>query len=380
MAALESINLLISKFEYNHDDDQQSMQAIDLSIFNLAVNEQDISKACQDCESCICIKRILQLLQYFQSLDIKSNENDQNTFVDFIHKIYTSSDLIMDHFHLQKKHGQQVFDIMAIAKSKYKLPACDIQTCAHSSRLYRVDDAFANIDVFDEEDEESVFKVVLGIIDGIHHFIFHVFECGLRDIPEAKDNEHNKIDDGKEKDEFYDMEYARMSARISSTRNKTRKFDRINKSGKFNIGVENTNTKSAHTSFNETIDVGNYIQVRQKYHPANPQSSSDVEDTYLDSIYIRLDKAGVDKETIARLQNYASSEMFDSETMDIDIQIETGGNIETNIKDNKCISCIKNIFNKASSFVLMYIYVYLCYFSCVFIRFIQCLVILSVWV
>ena len=77
----------------------------------------------------------------------------------------------MDQFHLQKVHGHQINDIMNMARNKYELKSCDISKCAHSSRLYRVDDKSAELKIFDKEDKESIFQVVMDIVDGIHHLI-----------------------------------------------------------------------------------------------------------------------------------------------------------------------------------------------------------------
>ena len=62
-----------------------------------------------------------------------------------------------------------------------------------------------------------------------------------------------QLDDNKyEKDEYYDLEYARMSARISATRNNAQRFDRINTSNKFEISIKTDNNidDTIHDKFN----------------------------------------------------------------------------------------------------------------------------------
>ena len=73
--------------------------------------------------------------------------------------------------------------------------------------------------------------------------------------------------------------------------------------------------------------------------------------SYLDSIYINLRKAGVKEEVIDMLFNYVLTELFDTEALDIDLQIETGGNIENIITNKRCIDIIKNMYHKANSYV-----------------------------
>ena len=67
-----------------------------------------------------------------------------------------------------------------------------------------------------------------------------------------------------------------------------------------------------------------------------------------------LDKAGVQQAVIEKLAHYVSTELFDTEGMEIDLEIEKGGNIENNMDNNTCIACIKSVFTKANSFVFTY--------------------------
>ena len=121
-----------------------------------------------------------------------------------------------------------------------------------------------------------------------------------------------------------------MSERISSTRQNTQRFDRINTSNKFNINIQTDND-----------DIINY------------DKSDDM--TYLDSIYMSLIKIGVDEKVISRLSEYVLIELFDTEAMDIDFGIEKGGNISNIVKNKTCIECIKNMFDEATSYVyIMY--------------------------
>ena len=266
-------------------------------------------------------------------LNVNTDKDDQSIFIHFINTIYTVKHIIMDYIELQKKYGNKIKDIMNIAVSVYKIKVYDIRICPHSSRLYRIEDKTAKLNIFNEQDKESNFKVVMAIIDGIYHFIFHIFKCGLRVVDIAGDDDI-VIDDNKHQndDELYDPDYAIMSARISKTRNNTQRFDRINTSNKFNI-----------TNITKDTDIN---------------ISNDKSDgiTYLDSIYKSLTKAGIDQKVIDKLSNYVKTELFDTEGLEIDLQIEKGGNIETIIDNKNCIDCIKNIFNKANSFVFFTFY------------------------
>ena len=238
--------------------------AIDLTVFD----HKQASSDCHDFKRCICIQRILTSLKYYSLLKINSNSSHQTIFNDFIQTIYTVSNLIMDQHHLQKEHCNEVYEIMNYALSEYKVPKCDIKTCLYSSRLYRVQDALSKINIFDKDDTESSLRIAIDIIDGIHHFVFHVFESGLRDngknTVRVDQNENNK-----DVDECYDNEFAKMSQRIASTRTNTERFDRINTSNKFNINIA------------DTKDIANVY-------------NNDGDETYLDSMYSGLLDADIE--------------------------------------------------------------------------------------
>ena len=181
------------------------------------------------------IKRILTLLKYYSMLKPTSDREGQRIFVNFINTVYNTSELIMDHFHLYKKHDHQIQDITNLALTDYKIPPCDIRTCPHSSRLYRTNDASTDFIIFDKDDKESLLPVTMDIIDGIHHYIFHVTECGLR-ITEDDESIDN-IDCKEETNEYYDPTYARIREKVKKSRIHTKGLDRINNSHKFNIIV-----------------------------------------------------------------------------------------------------------------------------------------------
>ena len=65
---------------------------------------------------------------------------------------------------------------------------------------------------------------------------------------------------------------------------------------------------------------------------------------------------------MTKLQNYVSEQHFDTESMDLDLQIQAGGNIENTIENEQCINYIKEMFKNTNS---MYTNYY-CYFVYVF--------------
>ena len=304
-------------------------ESVDLTIFDLKSLQKPQDNKCNDVTTCVNIKRILTCLQYYSLLQIHSNPDNQNIFNNFINSIYTVTNIIEDRYHMQKIHGHQIYEIMNHALNQYQFPLCDIKLCPYSSRLYRVNDKSEEINVFNQQDKESVLPVFIDIIDQLHNFIFHISECGLRDIPYKQNDENNE--DNKEKDEYYDAEFSGMSARISSKTKNIQRFNRINASNKFSIDIlsnDNNNVSS---------------------------DGSEADLTYLDSIYLKLIDIGIDDKMIEQLSNYILIQQFDSESMDWDFSDVISGNIEKHIDNQKCTQCIKEIFAKANSmFHIMY--------------------------
>ena len=301
--------------------------SIDLSVFN---QQQQQEAACNnDFKSCECIKRVLTALQHYSLLDLHSNKDHQIIFNNFLNTVYSPSDLIMDFFHFKNIHDQEIQQIMVYALDYFKFPLCDVESCLFSSRLYRVNEAAAILNIFDSDDKTSSLPVVISLLDSIHHYIFHLSVCGLRDFQDKDSDNKANEDQG---DEYHDAEFAVMNKRILSTRPKTQKFSRLSAVKKFSINIKNNNN-------NDDL---------------KEESDGDVI-TYLDTIYMLLEKEGVNKKIISNLKNFVINEQFDTESMDLDLKIDdndgNGGNIERTIKNDQCIKCIKNMFTKSTRMI-----------------------------
>ena len=71
--------------------------------------------------------------------------------------------------------------------------------------------------------------------------------------------------------------------------------------------------------------------------------------TYLDTVYAKLIEAGIDKERVKNLEIYVRKEQFDTESMDLDLKIDNGGNIQNDLQNVNCIDCIKEMLEKSTS-------------------------------
>ena len=165
---------------------------MDLSIFN-ENNEEIINQECNnDFKNCLNVKKILSILYYYSSLNVNSNKNDQKLFNSLINTRYKIGDIIMDFFHFKQNHNLELVDIMQFAFDYYKFEFCDISICPYSSRLYRVNQLNSMLNIFDYDDKESSLGVVIGLLDSIHHYIFHLSDCGLRDFVDKEKKKKKK--------------------------------------------------------------------------------------------------------------------------------------------------------------------------------------------
>ena len=97
-------------------------KSLDLSVFNNNEDNDNHNQHCNVFTSCQCIERILTALRYYQLLDLKSNEERQEIFNNFINTVYSPSDLIMDYFHLQQMHDNKIQNIRVYALDHYEFP------------------------------------------------------------------------------------------------------------------------------------------------------------------------------------------------------------------------------------------------------------------
>ena len=292
--------------------------SIDLSVFD---NQESASSCNKDFKSCKSIKKLFACLQYFSNLQLQTNDDHVNIFCQFMDSNYSAQSIIMDYFHLQKKHGDAIYEIMQFAKEVYKFPSCDIDVCAHSSRLYRVNEQ--DIQKILNEADNPLLYVVSDILAGVHFYLYHLFETGCRShITDDESKEEEEEEEEETADKYYDRQFAKMARQIRSTKGRTERFDRISDGNKFSLNVDNNDNKSSN-------DIKN-----------------DDESTYMDHIYETLEESSINKEIIDRLRSYVLYEEWDTESMELDLKI---GNISNYLNHKPCMDVIINIFKKTMS-------------------------------
>ena len=290
----------------------------DLSIFN-DINKFPSSN-CHDYKSCIAINRLLSALRYYQSLNLHSNQDHQNIFTNFVNEVYKHPLLIEDFHHVQKQHDQQLYDISNYVIKAGLCQKCDIDLCQYSSRHYRVTNNDNNL-----HNMHPNLLLYGDTLDSFHFYILHLHHVGLRCIKPEKDD--NYIDD-KKHDDLYDHEFARIHNILSSTRSKSNRFNRVSPGNKFNIQTDDT------------------IQDDEDHKQYDKE---EIIETYLDSLCHHLSEKKVKEDVIFLLVNYSKTQEYDTESMDMDLQIN-GGNISQHmVNHTDCFEMVKEFFNRSRS-------------------------------
>eukprot|EP01084_Bolivina_argentea_P271770 462515_1 len=292
------------------------------AIHKLFVKESNDVNECK-CDSkrgnlidnCFKLKRILSVLNYYSSLDM-TNTNQQEIFSNVITETY--SDLLNDYIHLINEHNNDLHEIQLELISKKQYVECDITNCnlttrhncrRYSQKIYEI----KNANILDRS-----FNFYVETMDGLHFYIFHLFDCGLRIL-------HDEYATNEEiNDQYLDASFCQMNKIISQKKSITKSFDRFETDkNKFTIAVENSN---------------------------QPKIGDDT--TFLDEIYNSLLNDNVDDDHVNKLRALISAEQYDSDTINEDI--EHIGNISNYINHKQCIDSIKHFIQttkiRSSSF------------------------------
>lgn len=140
--------------------------------------------------------------------------------------LYSPQLLIEDFYHLQKIHQSELHQITELIQSNGMLNNCSIESCAFANRHYRIGTE-KELKYKYQHDYNMV--VVIDILDAIHYYLSHLFDCGLRIHEETKHSKPIASDVW----DFYDHRFAQLSERIFATDEASRRFSRISMLGKY---------------------------------------------------------------------------------------------------------------------------------------------------
>jgi len=171
------------------------------------------------------------------------------------------------------------------------------------------------------------------LFDGIHHWLYHLFDVGMRirqsEINNDNDNDQDDyLDDNKDNNEYIDLQFKRIKKNISIARNRL-KFDvnrfKTTENNKFSLRVIEQQSEKGH-------------------------------ETYIESLLKYLKEMNISDEMIEKLKIYLKHEHFDTEALIQDSgDFHSKSNILTELGDSEVVQLIRLEAVDYKSMLKMYV-------------------------
>merc|ERR1712228_803962 len=255
---------------------KSSINDLDLSVF-----KKDLPVCTgSDFLACPAMIRLTVALKYYSLL---REENDKETFISFIEEVY-SQNVLNDNNHLILCHNEQ---LQQINERIFGASKCSIATCQFTARHF---DSSSIAAINEKGDEMMNFYV--SIFDSLHFWFYHCFDGGFRVKASSKEQEKNENDQNGD-NALFDAEFARVNDVVRMTDFETKPFERISdgNNSKFTICIDS-----------EQRDL-----------------------TFMDELYQAIDSKVVRE----KLKNFIKREVFDTDTVKMDVESEKYGNISS---------------------------------------------------
>ena len=222
---------------------------LDIEIFeNPNIDNRNNKKCTTICnendnivDMCSSLQRLITAHNYYKLLDVKNIKDDQEEFCKFINNIYIHI-LLNDYEHLMMAHRDDLYAINQIVmkQASDSSSVCQLKDCQFTSRHYRRDDHVNN----DEKEEKThdyesdgLLSFYCSLFDGIHFYLYHCFECGLRvNLSSKLMDGYGDGDDEKSMDD--DEAFGRLARTINNKRDEMKLINRFKTSNnKFNLSL-----------------------------------------------------------------------------------------------------------------------------------------------
>eukprot|EP01083_Nonionella_stella_P160525 524930_1 len=191
-----------------------------------------------DYTKCDAMARLISSSKHYSILTTAKNTDFDETLIRFMNDTYNGTDhgLIDDYIHFKEHHEDELERIHddLIRSNALSDCSCSILQCAFTARHMQGQSTCTS---------NSKLAFYVEIFDALHFHLLHCFEAGLR-MRRSDDNDEIEeeekalalFDEQSTKDEYFDVQFARMNRRILARHGNTASFDRfLPKNTKFNI-------------------------------------------------------------------------------------------------------------------------------------------------
>eukprot|EP01084_Bolivina_argentea_P266876 452831_1 len=204
----EIIDAIDKQQHPSFDDNLVTQQPVDFTVL-CSKSEQCTTLS----GKCDFTNRVIEGLKYCATLDITNNTLDMLRLVEFCETKYKL--LLDDSIHLFTCHTHRSDDLNVLMNN-YPHISCDTKKCMHIRRHYRN----RHHDQSQQSDLDFVFY--RDILDGIHCYLSHIYDVGLRIYPENRDMQHEY-----KEQEYKDSEFA-IICKVTNQKKNELKFNGIN--------------------------------------------------------------------------------------------------------------------------------------------------------
>ena len=203
-------------------------------------------------EDCNAFNRLVCALKYHSSLN-----NEQ--FNELCIKHYQNT--LDDYIHFMTQHSNQIEQINKILPQNNNVNKCTSSKCNIFNRHYRRRDLMSN---------DEIYWFYSDLFDRFHHFIYHLFDIGIR----ISKNEIKNINEQKTESnsKYIDYVFEKQQKIIKNKKSKY-KINRFNvNNNKYILNVQNNNNN---TNINEETMIDLLVkQVKNKFGSENAYSVS----------------------------------------------------------------------------------------------------------
>ena len=260
-----------------------------------------------DVTKCWALQRILTGLKYYQLLEIEKNPSNEDVLIKFCEDVY--SQMLNDYQHIITSHSRQLESINKQIINDKRYGDCDNNKCVLFKRYYSHSRRRSNMNSTTKEITKPIDSKLLfyrDIFDNIHHWLFHLFQVGMRSPKSVINGDEANVNDNdgrRDNMQYIDHEFRRIQENIKSKRDQLSiDFERFD---------DEDNNKF-------TLQIKGDTQLQH----------SDQGLTFLDHTIKHLRQVNIEKEVISALEKYLKMEKYDSDSLLDDI---TSGHNNSNI-------------------------------------------------
>ena len=288
----------------------QEIKGLDFSIYeNPNSRCSDSSDDIPITERCSTLKRLCTASLYFDAIN-SSKLGDaikRTLWVKFNEEVYQN--VVEDTIHLMQKHDNDIQHIQREWTERYELPKCTVSECTMTTRHYGRGRRDTKMEIGNDK-EDTLYAFHQSLHDRVHHFLFHLFEIGMRVDTTSMNpgaNDEEKIGanlEGVAVDKKFAAERDHIKKRKEALKRTLGRMDPLN--NKFTIQMMSEKLGGV---------------------------------TLLDALFQQLSKNIMAHKAnqVRRLKDYFESNSFDSECIEMDIEDVLDSNISNFIQDQSTV-------------------------------------------